>query len=203
MKRFAIACAVGLMTVAAGVASGQSLMTGPPNNGSGGVFMNLTALNTNLQVTGFEVAYTGTIGTMVDVEVWTRPGTYVGFDGSSVGWTLTQTVQGERLGTLVLSPLSLSSPIALPAGQTIAVYLHCITAGGGIRYNGTAAAPPQTTWANADIELFSDVARTGNIPFGGTRFEPRTFAGIVYYIPAPGALALLGMAGLAAIRRRR
>src|SRR5690606_12004534 len=40
---------------------------------------------------------------------------------------------------------------------------------------------PQTTWANSDLELFSDVARTGEIPFGGTRFEPRTFAGNIHY----------------------
>lgn len=203
MRRTLLLCAAGLAALSASTASAQSLMTGPPNNGSGGVFLDLTALNTNLQVTAFEVAYTGTVGTFADVEVWTRPGTYVGFDGNSAGWTLTQTVQGERLGTLVFSMLSLTSSINLPAGQTVGVYLQVTSAGGGIRYNGTAAAPPQTTWSNADLELFSNVARVSTVAFGGTRFEPRTFSGVVHYIPAPGAMALLGVAGLMAIRRRR
>lgn len=203
MKGVMVLCVAGAITALASVASAQSLATGAPNNGSGGVFMDLTALTNDLQVTGFEVAYTGTVGTFVDVEVWTRPGSYVGFDADPTGWTLTQTVSGERLGTLVLSPLALTTNINLVAGQTLAVYLHAISAGGGIRYNGTTAAPPQTLWSNGDLELFSDVSRTGAIPFGGSRFAPRTFAGVVHYIPAPASMALVGAAGLLTLRRRR
>jgi hypothetical protein len=58
-------------------------------------------------------------------------------------------------------PFTLTSPIVLPAGTPNGIYLHSVTTGAGIRYTGTTAAPPQTTWSNADITLFSDVSRTG------------------------------------------
>lgn len=190
---------------ASAIAGGGFLETAPSNNGSGGVFMDLTPLGPSLRVTSFDVSYTGTSGTNVDVQVWTRPGSYVGFTGGSGGWTLTQTVVGTRGGTTVWTPLVLTTPILLQAGETTAVYLHCVTAGGGIRYTGTTALPPQTTWENGDLRLFSDVARTGDIAFGGTLFTPRTFSGRVHYelVPAPGAIALLGVAGLVTRRRRR
>ena len=175
-----------LMAAAAGAclttaALGQTLTTAPSNNGSGGVYMDLTALNQNLRVTQFDVEYTGTVGSPVDVEVWVRSGSYVGFEGDPSAWTLTQTVQGVRQGTSVPSPLVLSEPIELPVGEVTGVYIHCITSGGGIRYNGTGANPPTTFWSNADISLFGEIARTGNTPFGGSIFTPRTFAGTVYY----------------------
>ena len=164
--------------------------------------MNLSNVGLPLDVVSFDVAYTGTAGTTVPVEVWTRPGSYVGFDADPTGWTLTQTVIGTRAGTTELSPLVLDTPLRID-GLT-AVYIHA-TESGGIRYNGTSSAPPQTSWSNSDIELFSDVARTGATPFAGSAFSPRTFAGNVNYevIPAPASLALLGLGGLAATRRRR
>jgi hypothetical protein len=161
-----------------------SLETAPANNGSGGVFMDLTP-TTLVHVTSFEAPFSGTVGTDVDVEVWTRPGTYVGFDGSADGWTLTQTVTATRAGTTVNAPIVLDTPIALEAGQTTGVYLQAVTAGGGLRYTGTAGSPPQTTWSNDDLTLFSDVARVSAVAFAGTRFAPRTFSGIVRYLTFP------------------
>ncbi len=159
------------------------LGTAEPNNGSGGVFMNLRGKTQNLTINRFDVAFTGTIGTNVDVEVWTRNGTYVGNDGSSSGWTLTQTVQGTRQGSDTFSPLVLTNPIVIPGGQVRSVYLQAVTAGGGIRYNGTSANPPVTEWSDNQLELFSDVARTGTTPFGGGRNTPRTFSGLIHYVP--------------------
>ncbi|MCA9287400.1 MAG: hypothetical protein KDA05_02380, partial [Phycisphaerales bacterium] len=170
----------------AAMASAQNLTTVAPNNGSGGIYLDLTPTGGALRVTSFEVPYTGTTGSIVDVEVWTRPGSYVGFDTSSAGWTLTQTVQGTRGGSAVWTPLVLTTPLDIPAGQTTGVLVHCVTAGGGIRYTGTNSAPPQTTWTNADVTLFSDVAHTFEIPFGGTAFTPRCFSGVINYTVGGG-----------------
>jgi hypothetical protein len=197
---------VALVAGSAACAQAQSLMTLPPNNGSGGVFMDLTAAGAPLTIDSFATYFSSAAGTPVAVEVWTRAGTYVGFDASNAGWTLMETAIATSSGTAALSAaFGLANPIAIGAGQTQAVYLHATTTGGGIRYQGTTAAPSVSNFANADLSLFSDVARTGVVPFAGSRFTPRAFAGEVNYtvIPAPGALALMGLGGLVAVRRRR
>jgi hypothetical protein len=166
--------------------------------------LNLTATGAPLLITQFDVPFAGVAGSAVSVEIWTRPGTYVGFTGSNAGWTLTQTINGTAGGSTVWAPLVLTNPLFLADGALTGVYIHAIS-GSGLRYTGLSTAPPQTTWSNSDLTLFSDVARTGLVPFGGTQNSPRTFSGVVHYtvIPAPGVLALLGLAGVAASRRRR
>ena len=200
-------CVGAVLTVAvlAMPAHAQSLQTAAPNNGSGGVFMNLTAAGNALNITSFAAPFASAAGNAASVEVWTRAGTYAGFTASNAGWTLVETVAAVSAGTTTFAPITLTSALNIGAGQTLAVYLHGITAGGGLRYTGTAAIPPTTLWSNADLSLFSDVARTGAVPFAGTSFTPRVFSGIVNYtvVPAPGALALLAVAGLAGTRRRR
>jgi hypothetical protein len=171
----------GTATVRVGTPQPGGLATAPANNGTGGVFLDLTP-TAPLRVLSFETPFGGTAGTTLDVEVWTRPGSYVGFDGSAEGWTLTQTVQVTRQGTTTNALIDLQVPLTLPAGQTTGVYLQAIGAsGGGIRYTGTGASPPQTTWSNNDVTLFSDVARVATAAFTGSRFTPRTFSGNVNY----------------------
>jgi hypothetical protein len=196
---------IALVIAVPALGIGQTLSTSTPNNGSGGIFLDLTAASQTLSVVSFDTYFSATAGNAVSVEVWTRPGSYAGFDASNAGWTLTQTAGAISNGSATLASLVLGNAIQLSAGQTTAVYLHSITAGGGIRYNGTSAAPPQTTWSNSDLTLFSDVARTGAASFGGTRNSPRTFAGNVNYapVPEPATLAALGLGVGALLRRRR
>jgi hypothetical protein len=187
-------------------AQAQTLTTVAPNNGSGGIFLNLSPVAAPLLFTGFSTYFSSAAGTPVSVEVWVRDGTYVGFTGSSTGWTLVQTVMGISAGSTVESSLiNFAAPIQLAAGSTTGIYLHAITAGGGIRYTGTAAAPPTTMFSNADLTLFSDTARTGAVSFAGTQFSPRTFSGTVAYspVPEPASIMLLGLGGLIAAMRWR
>jgi hypothetical protein len=172
----------GSASVAVGTPTPGDLSTAAANNGAGGIFLDLTP-NAPLRVTSFETPLAGTSGTPAMVQVWTRTGSYVGFDGSSAGWTLTQTVTATRQGSLVNATLQLEQPLTLPANQTTAVYLQEVMGAflNGVQYTGTAANPPQTTWSNAHLTLFSDVGRTGLTPFGGSRFTPRTFSGNVNY----------------------
>lgn len=185
----------------------QSLTTGVANNGSGGVFLTLTPATTALQFTGFSTYFgSGTVGTAGSVEVWTRPGDYTGFTGANTGWTLTQTVTGFAAGTTTLSaPVTLTTPIDLPLGGPTSIYLHGVTTGNALRYNGTGTTS-LTTFSNADISFFSNIARTGAVPYAGTQFTPRAFAGTVFYtsaVPEPATLGLLGLITAGAFARRR
>lgn len=202
-RTIALAGAAALVSAA----GAQTLTTEPNNNGSGGVWMDLTDLTvggTFLVINEIEVSgINGTVGRDVDIEIWTRPGSYVGFDGDPAGWTLHQTVNVIRQGTAGAVALGLND-ITIPDGETVAVYLQALDAS-GIRYTGTGANPPQTTFSDGNLELFSDLATTAAAAFTGGRFTPRTFSGSVTYtvIPAPASAALLGLSGLVALRRRR
>jgi len=160
-----------------------SLVTAPANKGSGGVFMDILPTR-SLTVVSFNAPFGRTVGTIAVVAVSTCCGTYVEFDGDPTGWVLTQTVEATRAGIANNAPIVLTTPISLSAGETTGIYLQVVSdgLGSGLRYTGTAASPPQTTWPNADMTLFSDVARPGFVPFGGSRFTPRTFSGNVNYV---------------------
>jgi hypothetical protein len=182
MKRILLGLLAWLSLAVPTLAPAQTLFTAPPNNGSGGVFLNLQPVNSSLRIVAFEVPFNVPVpGTPVAVEVWTRSGSYVGFTDSNAGWTLTQTVAGVAPNVDVPAPISLTTPINLLPTEITAVYLHSITVGAGIRYTGVGGSPPQTSWSNADLELFSDTARTGNVSFAGGLNTPRTFSGAVRY----------------------
>jgi len=174
------------------------------NNGTGGIFMDLTPTSQSLNVTKFETIFAAAAGTAFQVEVWTRTGTYQGFTTSNAGWTLSQTVGGLSNGSATFADVLLTSSITLNAGQTTGVYLHSITSGNGIRYFGTGTTS-NTNFSNADLSLFSAHSRTGNVAFGGTQFTPRALAGAVHYtpVPEPATMAALGLGIAAVIRRRR
>ncbi|MBL8220501.1 MAG: PEP-CTERM sorting domain-containing protein [Bryobacterales bacterium] len=184
-----------------------TLSTTTANNGSGGVFMNFTAGAAAISVTGFD-AYFESAGSPISVEVYTRPGSYVGFDNNAAGWTLHETMNTTSAGPITLAPpLTLTTPISIGAGQTVAIYLHSISPV-GMRYNGTGGSI-SSHLERCQFSVFSDRARTGSTPFGGSLFTPRTFAGNIHYnvdgeVPEPGTVTFLalGLAGLTLLRRR-
>ena len=148
-----------------------TLTAAPPSNGSGGIFLDLTTFGSDVTISKFNTYFSSTA--LVSVEVYTRPGSYVGFTTSNSGWTFLGTATATGAGASTIAPMDVTLlNIQIPAATTQAFYLHAITSGGGIRYTGTNAAPPVQTFSDANLSLFSNVARTGTAAFAGTANSP-------------------------------
>ncbi len=158
-----------------------TLTTAPANNGAGGVHMRLQAVSQPLLLLAFDTPIHGNSGIPVQVQVWTRPGNYIGHVDSADGWTLSQTVTGLSQGGDLPAAFDLDVPIAVDSAGMVSVYLHSITPSAGIRYTGTASTAPQTTWNNDDIVLFSNTAMGGHEAFASNPATPRTFSGSLHY----------------------
>jgi hypothetical protein len=160
---------------------GSNIATAPQDNGPGGVFLDLEAIGEELIISGFDVPIQGDIDTLVDIVVLVRSGSYQGFADDPDAWTVHATVPVHPQNFAnTLTAIDLDQNISIPAGTTTGVYLQALSSG-GIRYSGTNANPPQTTWSNDDIILFSDTGTTADEPFAGTLFSPRAFSGLVRY----------------------
>lgn len=166
------------------------------NNGTGGIFMEFTPTSNALQIVSFDTMFGGAAGLTGNVEVWTRPGPYVGFTTANTGWTLTQTVTITSAGTTTLAPINLTTPINIPLSGSTSVYLHGIATASQLRYFGTGTTS-NTNFSNGDLALFTSISRTGTASFGGTQFTPRALTGNVNYtiaaVPEPGTMLLCGL----------
>lgn len=200
--------AIALCLAMTSAVRADTLSTGTnSNNGTGGIFMDLTSIGGNdLLIRGFDTQLGGTV--LANYEVWTRPGTYVGFTTSNVGWTLSETVTGTGAGTTTTVPLSaLANPISVTNGNTVAVYIHGVTTGAGVRYFGTGTTST-SNYNDANLALFTNISRTGAVAFAGTQFTPRAFVGNIHYdvlaVPEPSTLGLIALVtALGLVRRGR
>lgn len=154
------------------VANGTAVCTMTAGNGSSGNMFDIVATS-NIEVNGFDVHISSTA--ITTVEVWYRPGSFVGFNTSNSGWTnaLTTTVTGMGTGSLTLVPATFTVPVS--AGSTFGFYVTA-NGGGSFAYsNGTAVGNIHVS--NGDLNVLE-----GN---GGSYFSvtnsPRVFNGRVRY----------------------
>jgi hypothetical protein len=141
-----------------------------------GVFFDLTAL---ADVSLHRIDYwPGTAaGNAVVVDIYTKPGSYIGFDDDPNAWMHLTTFTTTSAGNSASSPmtmLALPSAISMVQNETLGVYLVGTT--GGIRYRASTSADPVF---DANLSLSSERTRTAL--FGGTLNTSRRFAGAVHY----------------------
>lgn len=213
MKRATI-CATVLGLVLAPAAMADILLAnpGPANNGGSAnwaIFFDLEAAGSSLFVTHMKTASTAAANSNFNVEVFTRVGTALGggvgggAGSSSAGWTSLGTVQATQGGTSSGISLLIDIPdILVPANSIVGVAVRFTVA--GPRYFGTGT-PPYSIYQDANLKLTTGDARSAPFTTTGSFFASRALVGELHYefVPAPGAMALLGAAAFIGRRRRR
>lgn len=122
-------------------------------------------------ITGFDVNVTGT----VMVEVYYRPGSYLGFQGASAGWTLAGGPAQVTGTSGVPTPVPFATSITIPATQTYGLYVT-VTSGTMNYTNGSTQGALFVQDAN--MKIFE--GHGGGYPFNLTNV-PRVWNGNIHY----------------------
>lgn len=213
MRHTLIALAVASGALAS-AASGASITTvfNSNNNGStgGGIYFQIVVGANPINITGLSTN-TGAIGAgqNIPLRVFTAATTHVGNEANAGAWTLVATGTGTGAGLNLPTVMNLSNSIALAANTSYGIALSLSSAAGGATfshfYSGTGAnpAPGALQYTNSDVTL--NLGSANNVLFTAPQFSPRVWNGTITYdvVPAPGAAALMAIAGLAGARRRR
>jgi hypothetical protein len=158
-------------------------------NGDEGNMFDVVAAQT-LTITRFDTN-TNVVGD-TEYEIWTKPGTYVGFEGTASAWTLVGTASFATLGPGMYTPIPIPVDITIQAGQRQAFYLTHKSLNN--RYhNGTqvgavlVSTPELTLYEGAGVNY----AMTG---FAGIN-TPRAWEGRIHYHTGGGGTLATPLAG--------
>ncbi|MCF8369546.1 MAG: hypothetical protein K9G76_10925 [Bacteroidales bacterium] len=117
-----------------------------------------------------------TTGT-VNVEVWYKSGSYIGFTSSSGAWTqlgTTQTITGQGAWTpTIINP---GASITIPSGSTYGFYINCYSGSNGYMWFTGGS----NSYGNADLTINTGDMASNVIPGNGS-WNGYTFNGTVYY----------------------
>ena len=136
-------------------------------NGSTGNMFDITAYST-ITIDSFYTNVSST-GTM---EVWYRPGTYIGYTSTQAGWTLLGSANVVNPGTNIPALLPVGG-LEIPAGETYGIYVTFVT--GSVAY----------TNGNGTNQVYEDNNMKLEGAYGGSYFNltntPRIWNGTVFY----------------------
>jgi hypothetical protein len=164
-------------------AHAQTLETPAANNGGSqgwAIYFDLTALSSDLAITGLQTFSTAGAGGDIGFDIYTRPGTHAGFTNSLDGWTLHGSALGVGVGngSGTVSNLIDIPDVELQQNNVTGIALWFTTS--GPRYFGTSGNIQQV-YENSDLRLFGGTSKS--VPFStmGSTFTPRIFSGVVHY----------------------
>lgn len=152
------------------------LTTLAAGNGHRGNMFDITAINT-ITITSFD----GHPSANTDIQIYTRPGTHVGFVNSSTGWTLVGTatnVTAQTQGTPTQIPIPVN--VQINNGQTQAFYITSTNTAINLHYtDGTSVG--NVYKSNADLQFKEGAGLEYPFTNGGSAFTPRIWNGVIRY----------------------
>ncbi len=161
--------------------TGQELTTVPFSGGNGlstgsAVYFDVDVLNpAGITVSQFNTNANATVGTPFTLEVWTKPGTYVGSEFNAGAWTLTATGGGVSVGSNTSPGALVEVPdFNLPPGVT-GMALRIIGAG----HSYTDGNGANQFYSNADLSISLGASQA--TLFSSTPFTPRVWNGTLRY----------------------
>jgi len=165
------------------MAAGSLTTTFAGGNGFAGNMFDITP-TADMGITAIDVHDEG-VGATSTVDVWYRPGTSFGYEGSSAGWTLMGSYTGVGAGFGLGTYIDMAgNGVTFVGGSTYGMYVNLTSYGvGGSRLNYTNGTP--TTYSNADLSLLTNCGKA-TPDFTGSTFADRMWNGTVYYDTSAG-----------------
>ena len=173
-KIIALICAVAGLSVYVPANAGSITTTFGSNNSSAGNMFDVSTFGNALTITGLDV----NIGSgSTHISLYTRSGTYNGFQNSAAGWTLQGSILVTSAGTNNPTFVDIAD-FGLAASSVTGFYVtNSDFISNAIRMSYTNG---NNTYSNSDIQLNLGIGK-GNPDFTGSTFSPRTWNGTVYY----------------------
>ena len=167
-----------------GESTAQSLTTtfAGGNNYAGNMF-DVQVLGGAIIVTGLDVHLGSGIAPTSTINVYTRPGSFVGFDDSETGWNLMSSISVVSAGAGNPTFIDVAD-FELAGGQTAAFYVTVSDyPSAPLHYtNGTGVG--NVSVENDDLRIFEGVGK-GDPNFTGSTPSPRIWNGTIYYTLGP------------------
>lgn len=168
-----------LLTLLAGTTSAQFSLTTTyaAGNGSYSNMFNVTANAGGVQINRFDTHSSSTAA--LTYNIYVKTGTYRGSEHNAAAWTLHDTVATTGAGTGSPTNVTLNTPLVIPAGQTVGIYMYNTDNNQYTTGTGTAGTP--NLYQDTYITIDCGAAVVGF--FSGTINDPRIWNGTVHYIP--------------------
>lgn len=154
------------------------------NNGQNGNMFMITALNA-IRIDSFWCNFSP--GTIPEVEIWYREGSFVGFQNSPVGWTKVDSVTNlPSQGINNFTKVPIFVDVEIQAGCSVSFYVTGISAP-IMRYtNGPAGSTAGQNYSTG-TDLILSYAYGKQYPFAAT-FNPRIWNGRIHYSCIPPSI---------------
>ena len=141
-----------------------------------GVYFDVNVLaQAGLTVTALEVNIAER-GIPCRLDLWTRTGTYSGYEHSTVGWTRVRVAKAFAAGAGAPSVGTFTPPLVLGKGIT-----GCAIVYNGVSPQYTIGTGANQFYANSDLTITCGNSRTLPFQASGTVFNPRVWNGSLYY----------------------